>query len=156
MVLEDIITVRVNRSLIWIAKSFVDVGFAKDLSDFIRKAVSEQIGEDLYSHDTGEFTKVLREELPKYTTKYAEESDMLPLRVSKRTLELIDLFVSEGVSKNRSEYIRRSIANKCARDRKKMFEPVSEVNQELYSEERIRRICKDEIHAYHTAAEGYF
>lgn len=72
MVLEDIITVRVNRSLIWIAKSFVDVGVAKDMSDYIRKAVSEQIGEDLYSYDTGEFTKVLCEELPKYTTKYAE------------------------------------------------------------------------------------
>ena len=155
MVSDEIIKYRINRSTLWIADSFVETGFCKTQSDFARQAITEQIGIDLHSLETGDLPKTSKTELPAYTSRYAEESELHSIRLTGTTCKTIDLMVEHGFAENRSAYIRRAVTRQCKRQRDRIVSKAQQPTQPA-AEDTLRRICREEIREYHRAAQQYF
>ena len=158
MVSDEIIKYRVNRSTLWIADSFVETGFCKTLSEFARQAITEQIGIDLHTLETGSRPEIPGTELPAYTSRYAEESELHSIRLTRTTCRTIDLLIEHGFTENRSAYIRRAVTEQCRRQRERLFAAAEKAEQQtaVQDEESLRRICREEIREYHRAAQQYF
>ena len=154
MVSDEIVKFRVERSTIWIADGFIRIRTAKTRSDLYRKAVTEQIGVDLLAFENGEQPQEPEEELPKYTSRYAEESELQSVRLSKTICTIIDNLIENGFAKNRSEYLRRAIEQFLIREHERKFGGGR--SGVAISEEDIRRISREETAKYHQAAGTYF
>lgn len=154
MVSDEIVKFRVERSILWIADAFVKIRTAKTRSDLYRKAVTEQIGVDLLALENGEQPQEPKEELPAYTSRHAEESELQSVRLSKTICTIIDSLIENGFAKNRSEYLRRAIEQFLRREHERKFS--GEEPGVVIREEDIRRICREENAEYHKAAGTYF